>query len=465
VGSTGARGAPARLDQRPGAAVSRWEPYAVHRMALRRSPAHSRPPAEARPHHRDHRNRLRPVGAPAPRHLRRGGPHLVRAAGAEDGRAACRVEADRLLRRHGRPPRSAAERAEPRDAEAAPRQAAHVGARPVRPGAVLRPLHEQAPAGVPRLLRVPLRLRLVHRAVPVGTVQRRDQARHGALRRDPRDVRGNDRGGEAGGVEPVLPGVREVRAHLLDPGHRHRPGRARPVLRMRHPPRGEVRMLRAHGKRERSRRGLQARLEGRLGSAVVRPRDRLRDARRRPAGLRTAVFENSEGDRRRAARDVQVRAVPRREGQEDLEETRQRRVHRAVAEVRTRGLAAVPDVRQAAAGEEDGTAAAARDRRPLPRAGVRVERRHGFTRAVRVAAVCGPPRRDRAQVRALLHDRGPRDVPGLRRPRAAPRIPGEVPARRGREPRVSRPADRGRPDLHARGAARPRPRGTSWTPR
>ncbi len=147
-----------------------------------------------------------------------------------------------------------------------------------------------------------------------------------------------------------------------------------------------------------------------------------------------------EGYRRRAARDVQVRAVPRREGQEDIQEARQRRVHRAVAEVRARGLAAVPDVRQAAAGEEDGPAAAARDRRPVPRAGVDVGRGHGLARAVRLAPVLGSPRRDRAGVRALLDDRGPRHVPGHRGPRAAARIPREVPARRGGEHRVPRPA-------------------------
>ena len=52
----------------------------------------------------------------------------------------------------------------------------------------------------------------------------------------------------------------------------------------------------------------------------------------------------------------------------------------------------------------------------------------------------GPHAETGHEVRALLDDRGPRDVPGHRRPRPAPRIPREVPARGGREHRLPRPA-------------------------
>ena len=68
------------------------------------------------------------------------------------------------------------------------------------------------------------------------------------LRRDQRAVQGNHRGGEARGVEPVLPGLRELRAGLLHARDRPRPGgvHASPTPAMR-PLAGQVRVLRPHG--------------------------------------------------------------------------------------------------------------------------------------------------------------------------------------------------------------------------
>ena len=77
------------------------------------------------------RDRLRPLGAAAYRHLRRGGAH-------HDGPPRLRGDlghpdaADLLLRRHGRDAQGPRQRAEPGDAARAPAAAADRGARPVR---------------------------------------------------------------------------------------------------------------------------------------------------------------------------------------------------------------------------------------------------------------------------------------------------------------------------------------------
>ena len=108
-------------------------------------------------------NRVRPLGPPPHRHVRRGRPDLLRAAGAVDAGARHHVAHHRFLRRHGRPARGAEEPPQRADAAAAPRQAADLHPRSLRRGEVVRPLHEPPAARVPGLVRVPLRVRLLHR--------------------------------------------------------------------------------------------------------------------------------------------------------------------------------------------------------------------------------------------------------------------------------------------------------------
>ena len=109
----------------------------------------------------DLRDRLRPLGPAAYRHLRRGRAHhhgapCVPRADRRQGQDA----ADRVLRRHGRAAQGAGQRAEQGDAGRASRQAAHQGARPVRQRiSVLRRAQQRAAARVPRPLRLRLRVR------------------------------------------------------------------------------------------------------------------------------------------------------------------------------------------------------------------------------------------------------------------------------------------------------------------
>ncbi len=118
------------------------------------------------------RDRLRTVGSAAHRHLRRGGahhhdparvPHAVGRAGAPGV----------LLRRHGRPAQGAGQRAQPRAAGAASRQAAHRRARPVRHPSELRPAQQRAAARLPRPVRLRVRVPVGHRLLSQWTFRRR----------------------------------------------------------------------------------------------------------------------------------------------------------------------------------------------------------------------------------------------------------------------------------------------------
>ena len=80
----------------------------------------------------------------------------------------------------------------------------------------------------------------------------------------------------------------------------------------------------------------QVPVEGRLGHALDRARRRLRDGRQGPDRLGHAVVEDLQGARRHAARGLQLRAVPRRQGREDLQVEGQRPDHRRVADATPR---------------------------------------------------------------------------------------------------------------------------------
>ena len=78
----------------------------------------------------------------------------------------------------------------------------------------------------------------------------------------------------------------------------------------------------------------QVPVEGRLGDALDRARRRLRDVRQGPDRLASRCPRKiCQGARRHAARGLQLRAVPRRQGREDLQVEGQRPDHRRVADL------------------------------------------------------------------------------------------------------------------------------------
>ena len=156
---------------------------AIERLAVRGGAQDRRAAEEEAEGRGDFRDRLRPVGPAAYRHLRRGrahhhgAPRLPRAHRRQDQDAA-----DRLLRRHGRPAQGAGQRAEQGDAGAASRQAADQGARSVRHASELRRAQQCAAARLPRSLRLRLRIHVVDRVLHVGPLRRGAAQGAGALR-------------------------------------------------------------------------------------------------------------------------------------------------------------------------------------------------------------------------------------------------------------------------------------------
>ena len=135
------------------------------------------------------RDGLRPLGAAAYRHLRRG---------AADDHDPARLRGD-LGHPHaaggvlGRPRRDAEgprQRAQPGDAAPAPAAAADHGARPVRDARELRAPQQRDAAALPRHLRLRVRVRLGHRVLPLGRLRRDAAAGGRALRRDHGDHAG-----------------------------------------------------------------------------------------------------------------------------------------------------------------------------------------------------------------------------------------------------------------------------------
>ena len=224
----------------------------------------------------DLRDRLRPLGPAAYRHVRRGrahhdgAPRVPRAHRRQDQDAA-----DRVLRRHGRPAQGAGQRAEQGDAGGASRQAADPGARSVLERvSVVRRAQQCAAARLPRHVRLRLRVHVVDRLLQVRPLRRgaADGAR--ALRR--------------GDGDHAAVAARGARADLFAvpadlAAHRHRAAgadrRARREGRHDH-----LRGSGHQGARDHAghRRALQAAMEAGLGDALGRARHRLRDGRQGP---------------------------------------------------------------------------------------------------------------------------------------------------------------------------------------
>ena len=160
----------------------------IGRLALRGG-------AQARRAHRAHgpegspvRDRLRPLGPAAYRHVRRsrahdhGAPRLRDADRRQDQDAAAR-----LLRRHGRAAQGARQRAQQGDADAASRQAADADPRSVRQVRELRAPQQRDAARLPRPLRLRLRVRVLDRLLHVRPLRRGAAAHARALRRGAED--------------------------------------------------------------------------------------------------------------------------------------------------------------------------------------------------------------------------------------------------------------------------------------
>ena len=79
------------------------------------------------------------------------------------------------------------------------------------------------------------------------------------------------------------------------------------------------------------RRQVQTAVEGRLGDALEGALGRLRDVRQGPDRFRAAVESYLQNSRRDAAGELHLRAVPRRQGRENLKVARQRPVGRGMA--------------------------------------------------------------------------------------------------------------------------------------
>ena len=101
----------------------------------------------------------------------------------------------------------------------------------------------------------------------------------------------------------------------------------------------------------RHRRPLQAAMEAGLGDALVCARGRLRDGGQGPDRFGQALVADRARARRRAARGLQLRVVPRREGPEDLEVEGQRPDHRRMADLRQPGEPVAVHVPEADGGQ------------------------------------------------------------------------------------------------------------------
>ena len=166
----------------------------AHRENLAvRGSRQGRPPARRlRQGPRAVRDRLRSVRPAAYRHVRRSGAHLLGAPRLHRAHRPA-LAADRVQRRHGRAAQGARQRAEPRPADAASRQAADPHPRSVRLARKLRRAQQRAAARLPRLVRLRVRIRLVHRILRRRPVRCGADPRAGMLRRgdggDPADAR------------------------------------------------------------------------------------------------------------------------------------------------------------------------------------------------------------------------------------------------------------------------------------
>ena len=240
--------------------------------------------------------------------------------------------ADLLLGRPRRHAQGAGERAEPGDAARAPAAAADQRAGPLRGVRELRRAQQRHAAPLPRHLRLRVRVRQRHRLLSLGAVRRGAAARGRALRRD--------HGGHA--REPARGAAADLFVLPADLAA-DRPGALRADEGGERPRRHDHLRRRgrhrddAAGDRRQREAAVEARLRGALGGA----RRRLRDVRQGPLDQHADLRLDLRDPRRAGAEPLHLRAVPRREGREDLEVEGQRPDDRRVARA-TRARRASP---------------------------------------------------------------------------------------------------------------------------
>ena len=180
----------------------------------------------------------------------------------------------------------------------ASRQAADRGPRPVRHARELRRAQQRPAAGLPRRVRLRLRVRLLHRLLPRRPVRRGAAARcWSATTRCGRSM-----------LPTLGPERRATYSPFLPIHPEDRPRACRCRWRRCRPGRGTVGLARRGRQRYRDagdRRPLQAAVEGRLGAALVRARRRLRDVGQGPDRQRASCPARSAASwaarRRRAS--------------------------------------------------------------------------------------------------------------------------------------------------------------------
>ncbi len=192
----------------------------------------------------------------------------------------------------------------------------------------LRPPQQCAAQGLSRHFRLRLRVSLGHRLLHLRPLRRDLAQGAGELRRDPRRDPA-DAGARAPRHLQPLPA--DLAHHGPSaPGADRRSRLGRRLGRLQGPRHGQAHAGPRHA------RPLQAAMEGRLGDALGGARRRLRDGGQGPDRLGPPVRPYLPHPRRAAAGRLHLRALPRREGREDLEVARQRSHHRGVAHLRRR---------------------------------------------------------------------------------------------------------------------------------
>ena len=187
---------------------------------------------------------------------------------------------------------------------------------------------------------------------------------------------------------------------------------------------------------------LQDAVEGRLGAALGRARRGLRDVGQGLDGVGRPVLADLRGARREAARDAELRALPRRGGAEDLQVQGQRALDRGVAALRPAGVVELLHVPQAPHGQTAAPRRAPQGRGRIPPAAARVSGAGGRAapRQPRLARPRGRAAgvaarralRDAAEPRRGGGGAGRGDALGLHPPLRARRRAGHAPRPRSR---------------------------------
>ena len=289
------------------------------------------------------RNRLRPVRPAAYRHVRRGRAHHHGAPGLQAPERYPDA-AVLLLRRHGRAAQGARQRAQQGDAGGPSRQAAHRRC-PIRSATSIRASARPttrgcAPSSIPSASSTSSSRR------PIGT----------------------SRAASTRCCSPMLQHYDEVQAVMLPTLGEERQQTYSIFLPI-SPKTGRVLQVpvvktdAAAGHHRLSRRGRhlgrdaghrrqrQAAVEGRLGRPLVRARRRLRDVRQGSHPVGRIERQDRPHPGRQAARGLQLRALPRRAGPQDLQVQGQRALGRGMAALCAARIAGALHAAAAASGQ------------------------------------------------------------------------------------------------------------------